>query len=125
MEDFNDHYFHPYLSQPPQAQWRGASVAIKLIVSDTQASLAGCVQEAVTGRMLTHPFIVTAYVAAVMTGEEVAAAVEAATAAEEAASQSRLLGSSSLQFLMGAMKSTLSEDLAFSPEVGCRRVAVT
>ena len=71
--------------------------------------------------MLTHPFIVTAYVAAVMTGEEVAAAIEVATAAEAAASQSHLLGSSSHQLLMGTMMSTLSEDLAFSAEVGYLR----
>ena len=96
-------------------------------MSDTQASLAGCVQEAITGRMLTHPFIVTAYVAAVMTGEEVAAAIDVANIAEAAASQSRLLGSSFGQHpaMMGTMMSTLSEDLAFSPEVGCQRASVS
>ena len=89
---------------------------MKLIVSGRQASLAGCVQDAITGRTLTHPFIVAAYAAAVMTGEEVEAAAAAAV------SQSQLLISSSshcgLQQRVtpnGMMTmSTLSEDCALS-----------
>ena len=87
---------------------------MKLIVSGRQASLAGCVQDAITGRTLTHPFIVAAYAAAVMTWEEVEAAAAAAV------SQSQLLISSSCGMQQrvtpnGMMTmSTLSEDCALS-----------
>ncbi|GAX79002.1 hypothetical protein CEUSTIGMA_g6442.t1 [Chlamydomonas eustigma] len=44
-----------------RAEWRGAKVAVKLIVSDTPERLQDSVLEAITGRMLAHPHVVLTY----------------------------------------------------------------
>ena len=60
-----------------QASWNGAKVAVKIIVSDTEEKLHDSTTEAITGRMLAHPHVVNSYVAAVMSAQEVLAALEA------------------------------------------------
>lgn len=42
-------------SLPMQAEWRGAHVAVKLVVSDNAEKLQDSVMEAITGRFLAHP----------------------------------------------------------------------
>ena len=60
-----------------QASWNGARVAAKFIVSDTEEKLQSSVAEAITARMLTHPHVVNCYATAVMSAQEVLAAIEA------------------------------------------------
>ena len=72
----------PSLIPPPQAQWHGAEVAVKIIVSHDKEGLDASVSEAVTGRMLAHPFVVNSYVVAIMSGEEVMAAIRACAGSE-------------------------------------------
>ena len=71
----------------PQAQWRGAEVAVKVMATRDQVGFDASVSEAVTGRMLAHPFVVNSYVVAVMSGEEVMAAIPASRGSSEGGSQ--------------------------------------
>ena len=52
-----------------------------------KVGLDASVSEAVTGRMLAHPFVVNSYVVAVMSGEEVMAAIPASRGSSEGGSQ--------------------------------------
>lgn len=49
-----------------KAEWRGAPVACKFIVSDSTQQLQSSVTEAITGRKLAHPHVVMAYIAVVI-----------------------------------------------------------
>ena len=60
-----------------QAFWQGAKVAVKIILCNSDDRLQDSVAEAITARMLAHPYIVNSYAAAVLTAKEVAAAMEA------------------------------------------------
>ena len=59
-----------------QASWNGAKVAVKLIRCDSDEKLQDSVTEAITGRMLAHPHVVISYMTAVLSAQEVLAALD-------------------------------------------------
>lgn len=72
-----------------RAEWRGAPVAVKLIVSDSAQQLQESVVEAITGRMLAHPHVVLAYAAVVIPVDDNGAAGWLAAGAQDEAAALR------------------------------------